>query len=298
MEKQGDEALSIIERLKSDTLFSDAETKVRDYVKQYPDRIKMMTVRELAQETYTTPTTIMRFCKKLGYDGYRSFQINFLNDMKDLEVDNYLISGGESTVDVMNKVALLYTDAIETTSSHLALSDLEAVAKLIKQRKVINFLAYDANVSLANYGSQNFIMLNKQSYVLTGINDQLLYALNQSANKDQLSIIISRTASTRRIIRLAQALKDNGHTTILISENRKNLITDNVTYQLSVAYTGKFDKLGDLVFYTGTKYILDLLFMLCYKDQFKETNEFVKEYNQLLGTDWLFDMNWDSQTRI
>ena len=49
---------------------NEMETLVYDYIIKNKTKIKYMTVRELADEVNVSTATIMRFCKKCGFDGY------------------------------------------------------------------------------------------------------------------------------------------------------------------------------------------------------------------------------------
>lgn len=51
-------------------LLNELEMSVYHYVIQHQSAIPYMRIRELAAETHVSSTTILRFCKKLGCDGY------------------------------------------------------------------------------------------------------------------------------------------------------------------------------------------------------------------------------------
>ena len=47
---------------------SDSQKAVLQYMCDYPQEIASMTVKELAHATYTSPATLIRVSKKLGYN--------------------------------------------------------------------------------------------------------------------------------------------------------------------------------------------------------------------------------------
>lgn len=57
--------------------FNEMEMLVYDYIVKNKSKIKYMTVRELADEVHVSTATVMRFCKKAGFEGYSEFKINF-----------------------------------------------------------------------------------------------------------------------------------------------------------------------------------------------------------------------------
>ena len=61
-----------IERIQT---FNELEMLVYQYVIQHQSAIPYMRIRELAAEAHVSSTTILRFCKKLGCDGYAEFKL-------------------------------------------------------------------------------------------------------------------------------------------------------------------------------------------------------------------------------
>lgn len=53
--------------------YNDLEMMVHNYVMEHKDEVKYMTIRELAEAVHVSTSTIVRFCKKTGCDGYSEF---------------------------------------------------------------------------------------------------------------------------------------------------------------------------------------------------------------------------------
>lgn len=56
---------------------NDLERIVYEYILKHPDKVKYMRIRELASETHVSTSTILRFCKKMGCNGYSEFKLQF-----------------------------------------------------------------------------------------------------------------------------------------------------------------------------------------------------------------------------
>ena len=48
---------------------------VYSYVMEHKKEVKYMTIRELAEEVHVSTSTVIRFCKKTGCDGYSEFKV-------------------------------------------------------------------------------------------------------------------------------------------------------------------------------------------------------------------------------
>lgn len=49
------------------------ELMVYNYVSKHKNQVMYMTIRELAEAAGVSTTTVLRFCKKMGCDGYSNF---------------------------------------------------------------------------------------------------------------------------------------------------------------------------------------------------------------------------------
>ena len=59
----------LLDQINNKTLFNQTEIGIADYLIKNIDNIESLTIHKLASETYTSNTTIIRFCHKL----YMSF---------------------------------------------------------------------------------------------------------------------------------------------------------------------------------------------------------------------------------
>ena len=67
----------IIEKLMKQADFTDVEKSIAAYLMKNGFDVKNMSIQSLARATFSSPSTITRFCRKLGLDGYKKFQILF-----------------------------------------------------------------------------------------------------------------------------------------------------------------------------------------------------------------------------
>ena len=56
---------------------NELEMNVYQYVLRNKEKAGYMKIRELAKEAHVSTTTVLRFCKKMGCDGYSEFKVQF-----------------------------------------------------------------------------------------------------------------------------------------------------------------------------------------------------------------------------
>ena len=66
--------MSLIDNLSNEILFTKSEIEVINFIKENPNLVLNMTIGELANQTFSSNTTIIRICKKLGFNGFRDFE--------------------------------------------------------------------------------------------------------------------------------------------------------------------------------------------------------------------------------
>ena len=70
----------IVDYLKDQGKMTDIEQSISQYFLNHEKALENITVRKMADELYVAPSTIVRFCQKLGYKGYEDFRKKYLEE--------------------------------------------------------------------------------------------------------------------------------------------------------------------------------------------------------------------------
>ena len=143
---------NLLRKLQDKTLLSDAELIISQYLLENYREFSNMTTRELAKKTFTSSAAIVRFCQKLGFEGYTDFKVNFLIEVMrhGNRVKNRLINSGDSISEIINKVRTINVDAIEKTCNALNPATVERAVNLLKKFDYIDFYATDTLRDFSN----------------------------------------------------------------------------------------------------------------------------------------------------
>ena len=88
----------------------DARYAVGDFVLHEQKNLHNYTINEVAEHSYTSKATVVRFAKTLGFEGWREFMKVFISEMKYLEqhqgdVDaNYPFTEDSSVDEIINNI--------------------------------------------------------------------------------------------------------------------------------------------------------------------------------------------------
>ena len=56
---------------------NDLELEVYNYIMRHQEKVLEMKIRELAEGSHVSTTTVLRFCKKMGCNGYSEFKVKY-----------------------------------------------------------------------------------------------------------------------------------------------------------------------------------------------------------------------------
>ena len=101
----------ILDSLRNSTSLNETDRSIATYLLSNIDNLKTLTITKLAQETYTSNATIIRFCKKLGLSGYRELIMQLIQEIS----RDYLLA---TTVD--HNRPFDSSASIETIAANLA----------------------------------------------------------------------------------------------------------------------------------------------------------------------------------
>src|SRR5215204_3791312 len=62
-------------------MFKPSEKAVADFVLKNPEQVMQMSVSEAARDVGVGESTVIRFCRALGYKGYQEFKLRLAQDL-------------------------------------------------------------------------------------------------------------------------------------------------------------------------------------------------------------------------
>ena len=131
----------------------DMEMLVYDYIMKNKNVVKYMTVRELADEVHVSTATVMRFCRKAGFDGYSEFKVKFKMYLEEETKKNK-----KNNEDVKEIQEYFYK-----IGSGIHQKELDEIAQVVRQADQVIFIGLGTSGILGKYGARFFSNLRKFS---------------------------------------------------------------------------------------------------------------------------------------
>lgn len=198
---------------------SSAERNIIDLIQKDPHGAVTLSIRALAAATYTSPSTVVRFCRKLGCSGYKEFQRELVYELASVDERSDLaledIERDDVTERVVRKVAASNVRSIEATERLVDAACLDVCAAALHSARVVDLFGIGASLLVAHDFDLKLTRVGKECHVYDDWHSQLLCAKNMHA--DDIAVVISYSGLTAEMLECARVARGRGARVIAIT---------------------------------------------------------------------------------
>lgn len=258
---------------------SPTEVAIIDFILKNAEETSQMTIYDLAEKTFSSPSTIIRLCKKTGYKGYKDF-------LKDLIYEqavrsNYKqkhiaeLTKTDEVEEIINKVTHKNILSLEETEKLIDTETIKTCVDKLFDCEKLTIFGMGASLIVAKDAQLKFTRINKMSYVSEDWHTQLLMAKNMS-EKD-VALVISYSGQTEEMITCTEVAKENGATIISITKTDESPINRLADHAIYVAANEFSFRSGAMSSRIAQLNIIDILFTSYINKMYEETIEILEK---------------------
>ena len=197
---------------------SGAEQGALRYLLEHSEEVPQLSVKELSRRSFSSAATIVRLCRKLGFEGYRDLQKQLLFEIavrtQEESRGNARVTAG-STSDIVYKITYRNIASLEETVKLVEPRVLEQAVDMICQADSVLLFGLGASQLVAKDAYLKFLRINKPCSCCEDIHSQ--YVIAQNSKPNDVAIVISYSGRTEEIVRCAEYLKSQGTPIIAIT---------------------------------------------------------------------------------
>lgn len=246
------------------------EEILNEYILKNIENVIYMTIYELSKKTFTSVSTIVRYCKKFGVSGFKDFKIELTKSLTQVKSDseeNFLgltddLNGeNSSSMEIARNVSKITTETIGETFAHFNGNDLSKSVDLILNAKNI----YAIGVSDPFLRLQHFqIKLLKLGIKIQMVSLQAeQFYLAHFSKKDDLAILVSHGGQTAEILNDARLFHKNETPILSITSNTTGYLADTSTIVLPIPKLKADNKpQSNFASQIAIEYVLNVLYSL------------------------------------
>ncbi|MBL3716220.1 SIS domain-containing protein [Lactococcus garvieae] len=184
--------------------FTELEEDIVAWILKNKEEAASIKIVTLATQLYTAPNTIMRLCRKLGYDGFTELKVELKHELQE---------------QVENETKRIFLRNFELIDAQRELE----VVKLFQRYPKVNFFALEQAVVIAKACTEHFYTLSDK-FRLYQYENELVNQIEN--NQKSCFFFISLSGESTTVHKLARLAKEYGHKVVSLTNLTENTLSD------------------------------------------------------------------------
>jgi len=283
------------EKLQNRKHFSDIDCRIADYVLEQQESLKDTSVRKMAKELYVAPSTIIRFCQKVGYEGFNDLREDYLKEVEYLSSHfksldpNFPFDKKDKDMTVANKMGTLYEEILRDCRSLLEPEMLKRTVEMIDRAEEVFVCTAGAQMGLAEVFRDKMMKIGKMVHS-SNRSEEGYYQACYCSSKSGF-ILISYTGETEKALKIGKKVRERGIPAAAITSYGNNSLSELCDVCLYVSTREKLIKnLGTFGLNVSVMYLLDVLyagyFNRDYERHYRDKVKNSRDCEQSAGYPW------------
>lgn len=162
----------ISNKLESMKYLSKSEEVLAQYILNQKENIEKLSTKDLANTTYTSPSTVIRLSQKLGFSGWTELKEKYLEELQYLNrhfsnIDsNFPFEAHDTLMNVASKIGHLACESIEDTLSLLRNDELNKTVTLLDKAQIINVFGISNSLLMAYDFKHKMLRINRHVEIM------------------------------------------------------------------------------------------------------------------------------------
>lgn len=253
---------ALIRLREAQELLSELQYSVAEYILNNPESAMNMTIYQLAKATFSSPSTIIRLCRQVGFNGYKDMRKAITYEVtlrkQNSEIVKKEITRSDSIDDIIEKITYKNILSLEDTKNLLDPNVLNSCVKLLCECNTVLLFGLGASLCAARDAYLKFLRLNKSCSVNEDWHSQYLLARNST--KDDLGLVFSYSGNTTEVVECMKAMKENQTPIIAITRCIPSPVSNLSDYKLYTAANESTFRSGAMSSRISQLNVLDILY--------------------------------------
>ncbi|WP_412760744.1 MurR/RpiR family transcriptional regulator [Peribacillus frigoritolerans] len=227
-------SLTLLQKIneKADSL-SRAERQVAKYILDHADLVQTYTISEISTNANVSQASVVRFCKRMGIDSFKTFQHTLVKEMSsnnDNINDLSLLRENDTPYQLFQKVTMSNKFALDSLVQTLNKKEFEKAVECLSLAKKIAFFGVGGSSTAALDASNKFAKLG----VTTGMNTDFHTVISYISNftPEDVLVIFSTSGKTKDILEMASYAKKINVPVLAITAYTKSPLLKIASIQL------------------------------------------------------------------
>ena len=253
-----------------------AMAKIGAFLLEHPQAPLELSIMDLAQQTKTSPATVTRFCRLLGYAGYVPFRVSIASEMgrgdarESWKADIGRAFGpDDSARDVLSTLVNAHTRSLEDTAAVMDLALMDKIARRIAMSAHVDIYGIGGSAVMAKELQSRLYRIGINAHHWSEVHAGLTSAAIQDTNS--VAIGISNTGRTEETIQMLRAAGEASALTVALSNNPGSPLAESADSSIITSVHEQFLQPDDLSAKHVQLLVIDLIYLLVAQINFAQT---------------------------
>lgn len=207
---------------------SSVEHEIYVYVTQNTEKVSYMRIRDLAEQTHVSPSSVLRFIQKMGFTSYPEFRYALkqgLQKPKGPLADGLKASGG-----IDQQLAILQREIFHPDVDY----QLRNMSRQVAQADCLLFIGMGASGAMARYGARKCASLGLPAISIEDPTFPVRSLLQ--AGKRNVIVLLSVSGETKELIEMLMLLERSTQQTVYcLTQNHRSTLAQRSDYTIDYA---------------------------------------------------------------
>lgn len=265
---------------------SENEKSVLTFLKSYQGSYLSLSVKEISEKIYVSGSTVIRFAKKYGYDGWNSMRTDLEKErhflaVKDSDINfNYPFQPSDSQKSVCHTIASLSRQTLKETEVLIDPDTLAKATEALTSGGQIFVFAMSTAASTA-YEFQNLMRYLFKNVILITNRDDIAFYMHNIKEND-CAIFISHSGQTFQTLRVTYQIASLPCHRISITSRQKNPLLPVTDIHFYIPENEeRYAKIGHFQSNESIRFILNTLYACVfhkdYQTNLKKREAYIRE---------------------
>lgn len=258
---------------------SATERRIIAFVLGAPEDARDLSVTALAQCCGVSQSSVSRLCRRLGYGGYRSFQLDLAASLVDISPSRLdVLPFGRPSATTVAHVFEGNRRTLTDTERILDAGVLLNVASRAKDARRICLFGWGASGLMARYGAQRLMSVGLSAFAMVDPYDQLFAAAG--AGRNDMVVGISHSGESMGVVEAVRTAHRHGAYSVALTNYADStlarasdaaLLTAFREHRLSAAFSSS---------HVAQMSVLDALYFLAAGSQLRSARRLARDAEQ------------------
>lgn len=245
-----------------------------------PRLVLELPIAELAERATTSPATVTRFCRQIGYDGYVAVRMSLATDLgrtsahPPREADIGRAFGPDDTAEDVRSTLLAGTvRSLQETAQTVDLARLRRLAVAIARSRHVDLYGVGSSAVAADALATRLYRIGVLCNVWSEVHAGLTSAVIQT--EDCVAIGYSHTGRTAETLQMLQEAGKHGCLTVAVTNDPTSPLAEQAELVIQTSAYEQFLQPDDLAAYYSQVWVGDLLYVLTAQVDFARSSRYL-----------------------